>query len=170
MNYVQFTWNGCQWNSIPSFPDYAASKCGKIARITAYRRKQAVPYLKTQFIDAHGYSIVGIGGNNRKVHKLVCEAWRGPAHGEHIYCCFLDGNRRNVCVENLIWATMAMKTDLINTNSPNIKLDMDKARRIRKVFSEQGEDCVEHLAAAFGVSPSTVMCVVKGKTWKERVV
>lgn len=168
MNDVQFNWDGCEWNTIPSLPDYAASKCGKIARITAHRRKQVVPYLKAQFIDAHGYSVVGIGGRNRKVHKLVCEAWRGPSFSNYVYCCFLDGNRRNNSIGNLIWANMAMKTSLINANNPNIKLDIEKARCIRRVFSEQGEDCVEQLAAKFGVSPSAVLCVVKGKTWKEQ--
>jgi len=167
VNDVQFTWNGCEWNTIPSFSKYAASKCGKIARIVAHKTKKDVPYLKSQFLDAYGYFIVGIDDKNAKVHRLVCEAWNGQNAGDCIYCCHLDGDKRNNNASNLVWGNSITRTAILNANSPKIKLDIQKARHIRAAFSDQGEQCIKGLAELFCVAESTVVSVIKGVTWKE---
>jgi len=166
VNDVQFTWNGCEWNTIPSFPKYAASKCGKIARIVAHKCNQDVPYLKSQKFMSGSWT-VRIADKTLSVHRLVCETWNGPSVGDRVYCCHLDGDRNNNNASNLIWATFAMKNAIVNGNDPRVKLDFEKARHIRAVFAEQGESCIEMLAESLGVSKYTVIGVIEGKSWKE---
>lgn len=48
----------------------------------------------------------------------------------------------------------------------HIKLDMDKAREIRRLYADS--NCTQQaLAAKYHVSVSTVHCVISGRVWRE---
>jgi hypothetical protein len=44
-------------------------------------------------------------GRTRKVSRLVCEAFHGPAPADKRYCLHRDENARNNAADNLCWGT-----------------------------------------------------------------
>ena len=68
----------------------------------------------TTKIDRYGYANVRLNRSGeqrwKKVHRLVCEAWRGPCPDGH-ECGHLDGDRLNNQPENLVWVTRKENTE-----------------------------------------------------------
>jgi len=87
-----------EWNPIPDWPAYDVSTYGRVRRGVS---------ILTPFPAGQGYLMVTLsdGGqsSNRYVHRLVLEVFRGlaPAGMEG---AFLDGNRTNLVLSNLVWA------------------------------------------------------------------
>jgi hypothetical protein len=97
------------WRPIPSLPEYLASSDGRVMR---------VPYLQNlpkggvrcyggdpvagQW-DGKRYILV-YSGKTYKVHRLICEAFHGPAPHGYV-CMHLDENARNNKPNNLRWGT-----------------------------------------------------------------
>ena len=59
---------------------------------------------------SQGYLTVVLYGRRYKVHRLVAEAWIGPAPSDEHVVNHLDGNRQNNAVNNLEWATAKENT------------------------------------------------------------
>lgn len=90
------------WRPIPSAPGYEASTLGRIRNASTGR------VLRDQR-NTRGYRKVHLGREqqNRLVHRLVCEAFHGPAptggeHADHI-----DFDRTNNRPDNLRWLAAA---------------------------------------------------------------
>lgn len=93
-----------QWKPIPGFPDYRVSSQG---RVVSLRRK--VPHLMQGGRNQRGYlqvTLIAPDGSTARptVHRLVAEAFIGPAP-DGLQVCHNDGdNSRNV-VDNLRYDT-----------------------------------------------------------------
>ncbi len=96
------------WKSIPSCPGYVASNLGLI--------KAAVPRFKTNkrgdgsgSNSGRGYMSVTLqlGGRpvKRFVHRLVCEAFHGPAPSKRHQAAHSNGIRSDNRSDNLSWKT-----------------------------------------------------------------
>ena len=105
---------------------------------------------------------------NFEVHRLVCEAFHGPAPEGH-EAAHNDGVRTNCRASNLRWATPANNTAdkflhgtmLHGPSHPRAKLTPDNVRYIRRADRSS-----KILAKEFGVCPSVIKAARSGKTWK----
>ena len=95
------------WKAIPSWPGYEASSDGEI-RLTIQRRSRKPRILKGG-LHSNGYRSVQTTFNGKKVlalvHRLVCEAFHGPAPSRVHEVRHLDGQRSNNKPSNLKWGT-----------------------------------------------------------------
>lgn len=126
------------WKPVVGFEGlYDVSSWGRVRSLPRERTSGRV--LRPKF-DHKGYVRVSLGkGNVRQVHRLVLEAFSGPAgagrEGAH-----LDGNPSNNRLENLAWKTSAEnKADQrrhgtlpLGDARPNAKLSDDDVRVIRR--------------------------------------
>jgi hypothetical protein len=63
-----------------------------------------------------GRFIINVGGKTHKVHRLVCEAFNGPASVDAPVCMHVDENAANNRPSNLAWGTQKE-----NLNAPGFK-------------------------------------------------
>src|SRR3546814_5128354 len=105
---------------------------------------------------------------NFEVHRLVCEAFHGPApDGQQ--AAHKDGVRTNCYASNLRWATPASNTAdkyghgtiLRGARHPRAKLTPDGARHIRSSGRSS-----RVMAEEFGVSLSVIKAGRSGQSWK----
>lgn len=100
------------WKPIPSLPEYEASSLGRIRRtpFTAIMPKGGErtyggkPYYGVLRKDQGRHGLY-FRGKNYKVHRLVCEAFHGPAPFEKAVVMHLDEDSLNNRPENLAWGT-----------------------------------------------------------------
>lgn len=121
-----------------------------------------------------GYRIVFLHGRpgtrTAYVHRLVLEAFRGAAPNGH-ECRHLNGDTADNRLSNLQWGTPQENaadrarhgTEQRGSQKPNAKLTPDDVRDIR-LLSAGWPSTV--LASWFGVSPTTVCCILKRRIWK----
>ncbi len=87
------------WKMVTEFPSYEVSSLGRV------RRGQQL-LTPTAFL---GYLVVTpcLGGKKycRRVNRLVCEAFNGPAPSDEHQAAHWDGNKNNNISSNLRWAT-----------------------------------------------------------------
>jgi len=121
-----------------------------------------------------GYDTVQLSGReNRKVHRLVAEAFLDNPLGlpevNHI-----DGNKRNNAVENLEWVTgqenveHAVRMGLMKSGDdvPIRKLSSRDVAEIRAAYKPgiRGSG-VKSLAKRYGVSSTTMRNILSGRKW-----
>lgn len=108
--------------------------------------------------------------NKRLVHRLVCEAFHGPAPEGHD-CCHNDGNPSNNHYTNLRWATRRENledrkkhgTMLWGERVGTSKLTEKDVLDIRKKRKEGHS--LNDLAEAFGVERNAISRIVRGLRW-----
>lgn len=175
------------WEPIPSFPDYAVSNLGHVKRVVPGKRNHACHTIKP-WLGNHGYETVGLtkdGAIHRRlIHRLVCEAFHGPAPDESFHVAHADGTRRNNRADNLRWATrsenmedsrahgtMALGARHGRTVSPernprgeahgHAKLTESDVLAIRAENNMSGRA----VAGQYGVSPATICLIRSRKIW-----
>jgi hypothetical protein len=138
-------------------------------------------------LDRDGYRRVNLSSAGkalkRRVHRLVCEAFHGPAP-EGCEVCHLDGTRTNNRAENLRWGTrsenvrqaQAHGTFIGNTNTatrasaardrqgsknPNAKITSEQAKQMLLMQAEGYSERV--IARAFNCSPATAHRILTGE-------
>jgi len=98
---------GEEWRAIAEFPAYAVSSHGRVKRIVAARNSAAGRIIKQH--EAQGYKSVCLSADGkeygRRVNRLVCAAFHGPAPTEAHHAAHNDGVRANNFARNLRWAT-----------------------------------------------------------------
>lgn len=99
-----------EWRVIEQAPDYAVSSLGRVKRLT-FARTWASNRIMSLNTDVYGYQIVSmvISGkpSKRKVHRLVCSAFNGPAPDDKPDVAHWDGQPANNVPANLRWVSAA---------------------------------------------------------------
>jgi len=120
-----------------------------------------------------GYPTLALWRDNKqtmaRVHRLVCEAFHGPAPSNEHEVAHWDGNPANAQKDNLRWAThLENETDKIAHGTLTmgerhgmVKLTEAQAREIKHSTAKGAE-----LARQYGVTPSAVCHIRKGKLWR----
>lgn len=106
------------------------------------------------------------------VHRLVCEAFHGPAPSPNHHCAHGDGKPLNNRADNLRWATVKENSEdtrkhgnmRLGERCNWSKLTADQVRAIR-ARAEAGET-VKALALEYGLTPEGVRAIVKRKNWR----
>lgn len=177
-----------EWRVIADFPDYAASSLGKIKRIATDMRSHRLTGkpLKPGVNEA-GYESVSLCRDgrsyNRRVNRVICEAFHGePPSADH-HAAHNDGNRRNNRADNLRWVSgVENEADKRVHGTARVgdrhwsksmperrargeghgksKLSAEQVLAIRADSRKQRE-----IAASYGVSQRTVWGVKNGHVW-----
>jgi hypothetical protein len=165
------------WKAIVGYPHYEVSNIGRVRssktgklRILKLTRKQdkdrpCPVYLIASLIDPTGAK------KKKRVHRLVLEAFVGPAPSDKPHGCHIDGNSMNNWLANLKWASAVSNeadkelhgTKLFGTAVHNAKLNPAKVRRIRKAHA--AGTSTRKLAQSLDVNVVTVRDVINSKTW-----
>lgn len=103
------------------------------------------------------------------VHIVVCRAFHGE-RPDGMIVRHLDGDATNNHADNLKWGTqIENEADKVlhgtapqGERHPHAKLTEEQVLRIRDLTSATHAE----LAAAFGVSPSTILNIRAGQTWR----
>ncbi|MFE7624277.1 HNH endonuclease [Streptomyces sp. NPDC057509] len=108
---------------------------------------------------------------NTAVHRLVLEAFRGPApegtEGAH-----MDGNKLNNRVDNLAWVTAKVNAQHREQHGTtargerfwSARLTSDKVRELRRRYAA-GESA-QSMAVEFGVSRHSAWKAATGRSWQ----
>lgn len=180
------------WRAVPGYEGrYEVSDLGRVRSLdrtvelirlgkTTTRRRKGV--VLSPGLTPEGYLLVVLhrddGGSTRRVHRLVLEAFVGPApsgtqalHG--------DGDEGNCRLSNLRWGTPkensadairhGTQTRMPGEKHHQAKLTDGLVRLIRRALEYRVPGTV--IARGVGVSPSTVSLIRRGKNWthvKER--
>ena len=167
---------------IPDYPNYYATKTGKIYSWFGSLRhpKPKKPKLLSQW-ERHGYYSVSLRKKNKDikeyVHRLILITYVGkPKKGQQ--CRHLDGNRKKNKLNNLCWGTpKENQTDrnIHNTHNkgerhPRCKLTEKKVLEINRLgknvaFKEAGGN-YKIIAKKYNISLSMVGKIVRQKSWK----
>lgn len=127
----------------------------------------------------NGYRYVVLCNGGRKtrrnhfVHRLVLEAFVGPAPKGTECRHYPDGNRSNNRADNLSWATR--KDNLADRDEQGTMLHGEKhvhaiftnsqVRRIIELWAT-GKYLQKEIAAMFGTKQAIISGIVSGKTWR----
>jgi hypothetical protein len=111
-------------------------------------------------------------GRNLSVHRLVCEAFHGPAPFPGAQVRHLDGNRLNNQACNLAWGTVAENRadrDAHGTTARGerhgcAKLTERQVRQIRERYAAGGVTQT-HLAKEYGVGQPMISDIVTRRRW-----
>ena len=159
------------WIAIPNTnTPYEVSSFGRVRNASA-GGKVLKPYMTGKFPP---YPTVQIDGKNKKIHRLVAEAFI-PNPNNLPQVNHIDGDKTNNFVSNLEWVTNrenvnhALKSGLMATgaNVYGSKLTDSHVRDIRALY-KPGSMCfgAKPLARKYGVSDVTIRRIVKGEKWK----
>ena len=166
--------DGLEVRQVPSFPEYGASKCGNIYRLEK-KRKMATKIAKHP---KHDYVSVYVRicskgkAYNQKLHRLVAEAWLGPAPSERKnFVNHIDGNTLNNHADNLEWCSLsenqrhAIITGLKGKGSDlyNASLNEDQVHEICKKLQDGAR--VKDLAGEYEVSVDIIRKIRAGDTF-----
>jgi hypothetical protein len=132
---------------------------------------KALPFRETP----EGYRAVHLRnalGKSRRthIHRLVAEAFVGPAPFPNACVRHLDGNTRNNLPANLAWGTYQENEDdkrqhgTWNRRVSNAKLSPE-TMRIARQRRKEGKNNLE-IAREIGVTRSTISRFLGGRTWK----
>lgn len=106
-------------------------------------------------------------GKNFKVHRLICEAFAGPAPHHGAVCMHLNEDATDNRPENLAWGTQRENLAApgfrayLRRRSAKPKINADQAKQIK-----YGGMTASAAAKQFGISPSTVSNIRNGRAWR----
>lgn len=162
------------WVPSPHSSEHEVSSFGNVRRIVKSKRNHPPGIMRLRPTPS-GYLRVGGFKDGKKadfyVHRLVCEAFHGPAPTPLHEVAHADGNKQNNRASNLSWATHreneAMKeahgTRLFGSLIGNSKLSEGEVLAIRAMAGTRPQWVIAQL---FGVSQMTVSHISRNKTWK----
>lgn len=153
-----------EWRAVPGFEGiYEVSDHGRVRN-----RERLLRPSRQQ----RGHMLVALGTTaQRYVHRLVLEAFVGPAKG--MECRHLNGNPADNRLVNLTWGTrlenMADRTRLgehnapRGTRNPRAVLSEDLVRSIRSAHRSGRKQ--QEIADEFNIGQSHVWMVINRKLW-----
>lgn len=151
---------------------YSCLKPGGNGRIGKWRRL-------TPPTNKHGYRVLSatVSGEIKhiKIHRLILEAFVGPAP-DGLIACHNDGDRLNNALSNLRWDTQSSNrrdayrhgTAPIGSQRKTSKLTEDQVRDI-KVRLAAGES-TRSVSADYGVSSAAIHHIKAGRAWRHVAV
>jgi len=164
-------WKGIEWKRIPGFPDYYASRGGKILST----KNAGMLVMKQIESHRHGLRFYVFFYRRKKmikmwVHRAVLFAFCGPpAYGQE--CRHLNGISSDNRLVNLKWGTrLENAQDCIRhgnrpcgENNVSHKLTEAQVKEMRCIYP-----CSSYykLADKYGVSHTTIKTIILGKKWK----
>lgn len=128
------------------------------------------------FVKANGYLSLNMLGKKMYVHRAVALAFiPNPQNKPEVN--HIDSDKQNNIVENLEWNTSSenhkhaasQKGYPKGENYPNSKLTNVQAAEIRERYIKQQYDTYDKLAEEYGVSRTTIIHILQGKKYKEKV-
>lgn len=169
------------WNKIDEFPDYEVSDLGRVRSWKVWGRKATDPPRLLSPGDSAGYPTVwlsaGHGAKPRHIHRLVLEAFIGPAP-VGMECRHINGDSEDNRLSNLEWAThMDNMQDKVahgtlNRNRPqgenhrSAKLSARQVEQIRVEYAAGGIT-QQQLADRYDTSRANIGLIVNHKNWKK---
>lgn len=118
-----------------------------------------------------GHLQVWIGNRRRYVHRLVLDAFAGPASFPGAEGRHLDGDPSNNRIENLAWGTRQQNSDDKQRHGRQSRGDTSGRRKLTAAQVNEIRDSRDHvavLAARFGVSQRHVQKLRNGSYWTTR--
>lgn len=147
------------WVLIDGFPGYAVSSGGRV------RNQRTGGVLKPMLTGKKGnqYETVRLSSApriDRKIHRLVLEAFRGKSPEGRPIGCHEDENRRNNKLRNLFWGSQRTNMRMV-THRKDRKLPHEKRREVLELLGQgqRGSD----VARLFGVSPQLISDIKCGR-------
>ncbi len=167
-----------EWKICPRFPEYEVSNCGDLRRHSAASRPGQKLY---GIIDPDGYvrySLRNADGSKTSAtaHRLVAEAFLGPAPSENHQVAHNNGSRLLNIPNNLRWATCLENqhdrifhgNGSIGVGNGRATITDDDVRYIRKRYFEikveRGD--VSELDNKFGLSRSQIIRIARKQAWR----
>lgn len=162
------------WRAAVGFPGYEVSDKGRIRTL-----RKGNPRLRKPEIDKDGYSRLTIQQDGRYVHvvlhRLVCEAFNGPAPADRPMCCHFDNDKTNNQPSNLRWDTQAgnIADKLIHGTHQageahgSAKISKATALEIKKLLKDipKYKGKLKHIAERTGASYQTVTSIAHKGAW-----
>jgi len=158
--------------------NYAVTKDGRVWSFI-YKSKNGTPNYNNpieskQITNAAGYQRVKLWCNstqNRFVHHLVLNAWRGE-RPEDSYACHRDDNKQNNNLSNLYWGTIKdnmvdkRKNGRIARGSAigSSKLNEKEVISMRKEYANGGLT-QRQIAKKYNMAQSTIWAALNNKNW-----
>lgn len=161
-----------QWKPLIEAPnDYAVSNLGRVRRTSTRTRAKAGTILKaSKSRDDYrtvGISIPGQNPINRRIHRLVWEAFHGPIP-EGLVINHLNGDKTDNRLENLSCVSnsenVAHAFRDLGRRRPSEKLTTGDVVAMREARSAGAK--LKDLAERFSITEACVGHVCTGKTWK----
>lgn len=149
---------------LAGWPEYSAGTDGCI-----YRTDLPEPRALKGTPSSKGYLTVSLGSgggwNTKAVHRLICEAFYGPAPFDGAQVRHLDGNRANNHPANLDWGTQADNWQDRKAHGRGMgedhfahRLSDQEVADIRAAVDPQ-----RTLAERYGVAQSTIWAIKQGR-------
>lgn len=168
-----------QWKQVEGFP-YEVSDAGHVRRTEGGSNGTYVGRVLKGYIDKNGYTVVRLSRHgqvyDRKVHRLVCEAFHGPSELPEVR--HLDGDPGNNTPGNLSWGTTQQNADdrvahgrqQQGEDSPRALLTNAQVREIREAYeaARKGRQRVprgwrEATASRYGLTVNGLSTIVSGR-------
>lgn len=165
-----------EWRAVPGFyPYYIVSSWGRVRNIDTGK-------LLFGYVDDDGYRRVCLSKNGkscqRRVHRLVCEAFHGPAPTPAHEVGHLNGKRLFNRADNLKWVTRSENAShmvahgTVSAGPPTMRgegharsrLSETDAREIKRRI--QAGERPKAVGAAFGIASSHAYNIGTGRAWK----
>lgn len=164
-----------EWRTLDWLPGYEISEHGDVRRTVRQRSQPAGELLKAEMHKGYTrYRLTDGQGRYRRVaaHRLVCEAWHGPAPEGKTDAAHYNGARSDNHYSNLRWATRLENNadqrlhGTLTTGERNsqAKLDRKNAIVILAKF-ESGRFTVAGLADEHGVGTGVIYRLVRGESY-----
>lgn len=170
-----------QWKNVVGYEGlYRVSNMGRIKRMIGYQCKTE-RILKPSFCNGNRYPQVILCKNgktqNKKLHHLVLEAFRGQRPTFYHECRHLDGNSRNSRLINLQWGTKSenvkdaikhgtrFQSDCRGSKNGRSKLTETDVQKIKKILSKNSMT-QKAIGQLFGISEQTIHHIKNGDTWR----
>ena len=160
------------WRQVVGWPEYEVSNFGRLRRVApalGTRPGKLVNPWKKQ----NGYLAVGLSRNanvkTKLVHRLVAEAWIGPADGMDV--CHNNGIRHDNALSNLRIDTRKGNMSDVYKHGTHIRGERCGTNKyseelIRKVKEEiKSGTSLGVLSRKFGIPSSYLYSIKRGVTW-----
>ncbi len=158
-----------KWREVPSRPGYMVSSLGQVWSPRSGKIIRGIEAGKLKYL------CIDFWRDGREyVHRMVCEAFHGPAP-KGMQVRHLDGNNRNNRADNLAWGTVKENhADKVNhgtsphgERNPMAKLTEKTVREMRDQREKYGTPFYR-IAEQYGVSTMTAYRAITKQSWSNQ--